>query len=112
MFITYDAKDPNWTIWGCDYDDNGSVLDAWKNVHYYNRYGKKNKKDEDVVPMLSTIRCSKKLFDMVELNGADENFPWIIKYGVAEYVDNPLKELRQLLLTQNRSQLPYLGVTQ
>lgn len=98
MFITYDAKDPNWTIWGSAYDDNKSVLDAWTNVRYYNRHGKTDREDEDVVPIFNTIPCSKELFDMVELNGADENFPWVVRDGVAEYVENPLYELRHLLV--------------
>ena len=28
--ITYDAKDPNWTIWGYADSENGSILDAQK----------------------------------------------------------------------------------
>ena len=111
MFITYDAKDPNWTIWGCDYDEDGSVLNAWKAIRYYNPYDGSDR--EPYEPRFVTIPCSRELFDMVQYcpvvladspsDSATEDLSWIIKYGIAEYVDNPLKELRQLLLTQNRS---------
>ena len=98
MFITYDALDPNWTIWGSSIDDNGSVMNAWENVRYYNLRGKVDEEDKDVVPTFNTIPCSKELFDIVESDGADENFPWVIKDGTAEYVENPLDELRNLLV--------------
>ena len=110
MFITYDAKDPNWTIWGCDYDDNGSELNAWKAIREYDPYDGSDR--EPYEPRFVTILCSKDLFEFVSYeleydksrDWMDVKIPWVIRHDVAEYVDDPLKELRQILLTQNRSQ--------
>ena len=105
MFITYDTKDPNWTIWGCGYDDNESVLNAWKRIREYDPYDGSDY--EPYEPKFCTMPCSKAMFDIVESDGATEDFPWVIRDGVAEYVDDPLKELRQLMLKQNRSRLGF-----
>lgn len=96
MFITYDKK--NYIIWGSDLDDKKSVVDALENIQYYNKHGKIYDPDPDIAPDLNTIKCSSELYEIISIDGTYETFPWIIKDGVAEYVEDPLKELRKVCI--------------
>jgi hypothetical protein len=107
MYITYDAKDKNWTIWGCDLDDNGSVLNAWRHIRKYDPYDGSDR--EPYEPRFRTIPCSKDLFEFIsyeleylevgDWDWVDVKIPWVIKNGIATYVDDPLGELRALMIT-------------
>jgi hypothetical protein len=90
MFVTYDTN--TYTIWGSACSENSSKTDALECIYQYEKHNDKL----DPKPKLNTIPCSEELFDLVEIDGAWEGTTWVIKNGIATYVDDPLAELRAL----------------